>query len=101
MKEGYETPYERILATIEPVVARYRLTNADIVGKSRSRPVVLARQHCFYQLRQAGFSYPTIGHYLDRDHSTVIHGCKEHAKRRDIVVAQELPAEAGITAGLI
>jgi len=47
----------------------------DLVGKSRSRPLVTARQISMYVFRQmTDFSYPAIGReFGGRDHTTVIH----------------------------
>jgi chromosomal replication initiator protein len=47
----------------------------DLIGKSRSRPLVNARQICMYVFRQmTDFSYPAIGReFGGRDHTTVIH----------------------------
>ena len=47
----------------------------DLRGKSRSRPLVTARQVAMYVLREmTDFSYPAIGReFGDRDHTTVMH----------------------------
>jgi len=47
----------------------------ELTGKSRSRPLVTARQIAMYVLRQmTTFSYPAIGRQFgDRDHTTVMH----------------------------
>ncbi|MDQ6796688.1 MAG: chromosomal replication initiation protein DnaA, partial [Actinomycetota bacterium] len=47
----------------------------DLIGKSRSRPLVTARQISMYVFRQmTDFSYPAIGReFGGRDHTTVIH----------------------------
>ena len=47
----------------------------ELCGKSRSRPLVTARQVAMYVLREmTDFSYPAIGRaFGDRDHTTVMH----------------------------
>lgn len=46
-----------------------------ITGRSRLQRVIRVRQACFLIAREHGWSYPEIGHRMNRDHSTVIHGC--------------------------
>jgi len=60
----------------------YGLTVEDITGKSRTKRIIPARHHAMAVLRQRGWSYPEIGRKLGgRDHSTVIHGIKNHYER--------------------
>jgi len=65
------TPQMVLDATAE----MFGFTVADLTGKSRSRPLVTARQIAMYVLRQmTNFSYPAIGRQFgDRDHTTVMH----------------------------
>jgi chromosomal replication initiator protein len=53
----------------------FGMTVEDLVSKSRSRPLVNARQISMYVFRQmTDFSYPAIGReFGNRDHTTVIH----------------------------
>ena len=53
----------------------FGMTIDDLIGKSRSRPLVTARQISMYVFRQmTDFSYPAIGReFGGRDHTTVIH----------------------------
>ena len=55
---------------------------ADIKGPGRFRSQVFARQDAMWRLYSTGrYSFPEIGRFLNRDHSTVIHGVRVHAKR--------------------
>ena len=60
---------------LEATAEMFGFTVADLTGKSRSRPLVTARQIAMYVLRQmTTFSYPAIGRQFgDRDHTTVMH----------------------------
>ncbi|MDP8936627.1 MAG: chromosomal replication initiator protein DnaA [Actinomycetota bacterium] len=60
---------------LEATAEMFGFTVADLVSKSRSRPLVTARQIAMYVLRQmTNFSYPAIGRQFgDRDHTTVMH----------------------------
>ena len=53
----------------------YGFSVDDLVGKSRSRPLVTARQIAMYVMRQmTSFSFPAIGReFGGRDHTTVMH----------------------------
>jgi len=60
---------------LETTAEMFGTTVEDLVGKSRSRPLVTSRQICMYVFRQmTDFSYPAIGReFGGRDHTTVIH----------------------------
>ena len=51
----------------------------ELTGKSRSRPLVQARQVAMYVFRElTDFSYPAIGRVFgDRDHTTVMHAVEK------------------------
>ena len=60
---------------LEATADMFGLTVDELCGKSRSRPLVTARQVAMYVLREmTDFSYPAIGRaFGDRDHTTVMH----------------------------
>jgi chromosomal replication initiator protein len=66
---------------IEATADLYGLTVDELCGKSRSRPLVTARQVAMYVLREmTDFSYPAIGRaFGDRDHTTVMHAVSKIA----------------------
>lgn len=69
---------------IEKAVAEmHGLSLAEMKGPTRARHVVHARHHAMWELReQTGLSLPSIARRLGRkDHTTVIHGVREHARR--------------------
>ena len=57
------------------MVSRRRLTSTD-----RSREVIVARQLAACVLRDLGFSFPAIGGYLHRDHSTILRAVERSAE---------------------
>jgi chromosomal replication initiator protein len=71
---GQEVPPETILSA----TAKYfGLRREDLVSKSRSRPLTMARHIAMYLLRElTGLSLIKIGEMFDRDHSTALHGIK-------------------------
>jgi chromosomal replication initiator protein len=53
----------------------YGLSVADLVSKSRSRPLTNARHVAMYLVRECtGMTLPKIGELFDRDHTTALHG---------------------------
>lgn len=52
----------------------------DLLSRQRTRPVVRARWEAMVALRSTGRSYPQIGALFGLDHTTVMYGCKEHAR---------------------
>lgn len=55
----------------------------DIVGDRRLAPMVLARQVCFYLMRECTtMSYPEIARRIgNRDHTTALHGANRISER--------------------
>lgn len=64
------------LATIiGSAASAYGIRKAQITGPRKSFRAVRARQICMYIAYQSGeFTLKEIGHWLRRDHSTVLHG---------------------------
>lgn len=67
---------ERIIATI---CARYGFSREELIGRSRRRPLVTARQVAMYVMRElTDLSFPAIGReFGDRDHTTVMHAVEK------------------------
>jgi chromosomal replication initiator protein len=76
-------------AITEIVAARHSCSVAELRGHGRTRCIAWPRQEAMWQIRQVRapdgsprFSLPQIGRYFsDRDHTTVLHAVKAHAKR--------------------
>ena len=64
---------------IDEVTTRFRVTNQDVVGKSRKKHIVRARHVAMYLLREElGMKDSEIGRLLGgRNHSTVIHAVEK------------------------
>lgn len=90
IKASGTTP-ERI---IDAVCKLFTLQKSDILGSSRQKDISLARQIIFWLYKNdLDLSYPVIGKMLgDRDHSTVMHGCRkiEELSRTDLKVKQKI-----------
>lgn len=64
---------------IRVVAEFYSLSQSDLVGESRKRPIAVARQVAMYLVREmTELSYPGIGkEFGGRDHTTVMHGVEK------------------------
>lgn len=86
-------------SVVEIVAEHFRLTLADLTGRTRTKEVAYARQVAMYMLREENaLSLPVIGHLLGgRDHSTVRYGVEKVALdmeedeelRRHILILRE------------
>jgi chromosomal replication initiator protein len=68
------------LDLIENLVSTYySISTADLAGKSRSRPLVHARQVAMYLCREmTDETLVSVGrHFGGRDHATVLHSCRK------------------------
>jgi chromosomal replication initiator protein len=70
-------------AILHAVTRHYNIDEADLVGRSRRKDVVQARQMMMYLARQeTSASLPKIGQALGgRDHTTVMHGIDKIASK--------------------
>ena len=64
---------------IEISAKHFGFSVEELIGPSRRRPLVIARQIAMYLFRElTDFSYPAIGReFSDRDHTTVIHAVEK------------------------
>ncbi|WP_026379387.1 helix-turn-helix domain-containing protein [Afifella pfennigii] len=77
-----EAECRRLLATI---ARRHGLTFSDLQAVRRHRRLTEARHEGMYQAAaETLLSLPAIGRLLHRDHTTVIHGVRAHAKRNGL-----------------
>lgn len=69
---------EKILSM---VAHRYGLTVDDVLGSKRSKEFVAARWETAYVLRtHLAWTYPRIGHFMGKDHTTIIHALQKFKK---------------------
>jgi chromosomal replication initiator protein len=82
IRNGYAVSTEAI---IDHVAAYFGLASGDLTSKSRSRPLVWARQVAQWLTRElTDWSYPAIGRaFGGRDHTTVMHGVEKIARLRE------------------
>ena len=70
------------------VAARHNFTPQEVRGDVVNKKLTAARHEAMWTMRQvtwpdgkARYSYPQIGTFFKRDHSTVMSACKRHAER--------------------
>jgi chromosomal replication initiator protein len=76
-KQQYITPE----LVIREVHKYYKIQIEDLLGKKRTKDLVMPRQITMYLLRhECNLSYPEIGRKMGgKDHSTIMHGCEKIA----------------------
>lgn len=66
---------------IAQTAEQFGYTVEDLTGPDKSRAVSLARAVAMFAVRQiTELSYPAIGELFNRDHSTIINGCRRVEK---------------------
>ena len=82
-EKNYRTALGPLRAIVLDVALKHKLTVAQVLGRQRSRPFVLARQEAMWRChRETYASLPQIGEAMDgRDHTTILHGIRQHEKR--------------------
>lgn len=72
---------------------RHQISMAQLLSSARSAYIVRARQEVMYRAHhELGVSLPVIGHFLHRDHTTVLHGVRAHAERLTLRAANNYGA---------
>jgi chromosomal replication initiator protein len=92
---------------IETVAHYYSVSVEEIVGRDRSKEIMLPRQMAMYLVREeTDASLPEIGQELGgRDHTTILHGCDkmsnlietdDNIRRQFLSIREQLYSEAGV-----
>lgn len=80
---------------LEIVIQVYEVNRGEILGDRRKQWLVRARQVTMYLLRtELKMSLPKIASFLNRDHTTIIHGCEqiERKIKTNAMLAKEVEA---------
>lgn len=78
--EGHDPAEHLYRRLVERVAHVHQVSIASVVGSSRLRTAVLARQHAWFELRELGFSWTEIGNAAGRHHTTCIEGAARFAR---------------------
>lgn len=88
----------RMQAILQAVCTYYGITEEEARGRDRAAPLAEARQVCMAVLHtQNTWTVAAIGHFLDRDHSTVLHGIN---RAKDAYAAQVEEVESIVAASV-
>ena len=75
---------EAVITLVEHVADCYNVQTEALKGDSRNQNLVLARQRLFWELYNlTAWSLSKIGAFMHRDHTTVLHGIRQHQKKLD------------------
>jgi len=72
----------------EVLASREGITFMDLISPRRNKEIVAARHEVFYRCRvETALSLPQIGRRMGgKDHTTVLHGIRAHARRNGLPV---------------
>jgi hypothetical protein len=77
----YQPSWKRIA---REVCFKHGITLMELLSRRKPKPIVAARHEFFYRCRkETSMSLPQIGRRAGRDHSTVIHGIKQHERKME------------------
>jgi hypothetical protein len=70
-----------MIEVVDAVARACGLGREDLLGRGQARPLARARHLAMYLVRELcpGASLPAIGYLLERDHTTVLYGCRRAA----------------------
>lgn len=73
------------------ICMRHGITIDDLRGPSRERKFTHPRQEIMYAGVKAGLTRHQIARVVNRDHTTVIHGARQHAARNGLKPVIRVP----------
>ena len=69
---------KELLSILKAVSEASMVTMGDLVGTERKRSISVVRFCFMYIAKEYGFTHSVIGRFVNRDHSTVIHGVNNY-----------------------
>lgn len=91
-------PTRSIAEIIRDVAKKHGLTATDIACAGTAKALVRARQEAmFVCASETELSLPAIGRRMgNRDHSTIIHGIRQHAKRHGLPLPRGMKPKGSV-----
>lgn len=86
MNANTPTAEQKRRRIVAEVAERHGVEVADLMGKSTARYISNARMECFYRIKtEIGVqSFPVIGRFFDRHHTTILYGFQEVKGVKDL-----------------
>lgn len=75
------TPHMVYMNIMKATADFHKVTFAEIMGRGRTKDIVVARHTGWSILHSTGLSYAHIARLVSRDHSSVMWGIKKHRKK--------------------
>lgn len=81
---------------IQVIVSRFGVKEKQLLGNERHKEVAEARWILMFILRLFNYSYPSIGRMVNKDHSSVMYGCKRVEQSKELKeIAEEIKGLIG------
>ena len=81
-EETSASPDQTMRTIVSEVAEKHNIPVRYLFHDRRAKPIVHARQEAMWRCaEETGYSYPRIGAFFGRDHTTVIYSVKTHAAR--------------------
>ncbi|MGI9555372.1 MAG: helix-turn-helix domain-containing protein [Cyanophyceae cyanobacterium] len=71
----------------------YKIRKDKLKHKSRKREFINKRMYLYYLLKEHDYSYTDIGKLFNKNHATIIHGCRQYRdlkKSKDVGLMNDL-----------
>lgn len=67
-----------VRSVIQSIAQKHNIPVYDVMSQSRLRPIVRCRWEIWSILKDEGRSYPRVGGFFHKDHTTVLYGVTRH-----------------------
>ena len=82
--EQIKLDHERIHTIKTHILATHPVTWEQIMSRRKPKPIADARAEAMAMIRdRLRWSYPMIGRYFGKDHSTVMYAVEQHNRKRE------------------
>ena len=79
-RDGALTP--SLNTIVAEVCAKYGVSWRELISQRRWKPLVHARHEVYWRcITETSASYSRVGRFMNRDHTTIMHGVKVHGQR--------------------
>lgn len=66
---------------VDGVCMEYLVSKRELLSDRRPAYIMPARQAAYYYAKNTGATLKKVAEFFSRDHSTILHGIRQHKKR--------------------
>jgi len=85
MNRSIDVSKDHLIEALDNAAYDFFIQRVDIMSERREEPLPEARRVVAKSLRQHGYSYPSIGRAMNKDHSTIMYMVKDDMRKEKCI----------------